>query len=184
MILNFSKNSNTEKGRSCCKIFFTKKSYEGKFKSHRNRKSTWHEMYRKVKESFWMKKLNTLEPEGLNTQNERKLKKIPAIERHRYNYNVMFLCICNCCSNVECNSNEEGRNSRNVWNLCYSFNSEIIRDYIYIYNPLSSMQKLVYSSEMVALFYFILDISNRISKIKQPLPKVLFLSYYFLWFDE
>ena len=42
------------------------------------------------------------------------------------------------------------------------------------------MQKLVYSSEMVALFYFILDISNRISKIKQPLPKVLFLSYYFL----
>ena len=74
-----------------------------------------------------MKKLSTLESEGLNTQYERKLKKIPAIERHSYNYNVMFLCICNC------NSNEEGRNSRNVWNLCYSFNSEIIRDYIYIY---------------------------------------------------
>ena len=36
--------------------------------------------------------------------------------------------ICNCCSNVECNSNEEGRNDRNVWNLCYSFNLVIIRD--------------------------------------------------------
>ena len=42
----------------------------------------------------------------------------------------MFLCICNCCSNVECNSNEEGRNGRNVWNMCYSSNLEIIRDYI------------------------------------------------------
>jgi hypothetical protein len=30
------------------------------------------EIYRKVKESFWMKKLNTLEPKGLNTQYERK----------------------------------------------------------------------------------------------------------------
>ena len=50
--------------------------------------------------------------------------------RHKYSYNVMFLC--NCCSTFECNSNEEGRNGRNVWNLCYSFNLEIIRDYIYI----------------------------------------------------
>ena len=43
------------------------------------------------------------------------------------------------------------------------------------------MQKLVYSSEMVALFYFILDISNRISKIKQPLPKVLFCHIIFFY---
>jgi hypothetical protein len=43
----------------------------------------------------------------------------------------MFLCIWNCCSNVECNSNEEGRNGRNIWNVCYSFNIYI---YIYIYN--------------------------------------------------
>ena len=30
------------------------------------------EIYRKVIESFWMKKLNTLEQEGLNAQYERK----------------------------------------------------------------------------------------------------------------
>jgi hypothetical protein len=29
------------------------------------------EIYRKVIESFWMKKLNTLESDGLNTQYER-----------------------------------------------------------------------------------------------------------------
>jgi hypothetical protein len=70
--------------------------------------------------------------DSIHNMNENK-KKSAAIEHHRYNYNVMFLCICNCCSNVECNSNEEGRNGLNVWNLCYSFNLEIIRDYIYIY---------------------------------------------------
>jgi hypothetical protein len=67
-----------------------------------------------------MKKLNTLEPKDSIHNMSDNEKKSAAIERHRYNYSVMFLCICNCCSNVECNSNEEGRNGRNVWNLCYT----------------------------------------------------------------
>ena len=53
--------------------------------------------------------------------NENKIKN-GGKERHKYNYNVMCLCICGCCSNVECNSNEEDRNERNVWNMCYSLN--------------------------------------------------------------
>ena len=67
-----------------------------------------------------MKKRNTLEPKDSMHNMSDNEKRFAAIERHRYNYSVMFLCICNCCSNVECNSNEEGRNGRNVWNLCYT----------------------------------------------------------------
>ena len=70
-------------------------------------------------------------------------KKSAAIERDRYNYDVMFLCICNCCSNVECNSNEEGRNGRNVLNLSYNFNLYII----YIYTKNSRLISDIYMSE-------------------------------------
>ena len=70
MILNFSKIRTLKKDDPAAKHLL-QKNHTKENLSHRNRKGTRHEIYRKVKESFWMKKLNTLESDGLNTQYER-----------------------------------------------------------------------------------------------------------------
>ena len=123
-------NSNIEKGRSCWKTFFTKKSCEEKLKCHRNRKGTRHGKLQESKNIYLDEKTEHFRIRRTQYTIWTKIKTSAAIERHRYYYNVMFLCIWNCCSNVECYSNEEGRNGRNIWNVCYSFNIYI---YIYIY---------------------------------------------------
>ena len=73
MILNLFEISNTEKGRSCCKTFFSQRNHtKENLKVVGIEKVLGTEIYRKVNESFWMKKINTLESEGLDTQYERK----------------------------------------------------------------------------------------------------------------
>ena len=132
-IHNFSKIRTLKKDDLVAKHCFTKKNHtKENLKVTGIEKVLGTKIYRKVKESSLdKKKLNTVEPEdSIHNMNENE--QIGCKERHKYNYNVMFLCICNCCSNVECNSNEVGRNGRNVWNMCYSINFYIYKNIIYI----------------------------------------------------
>ena len=72
MILNFSKIRTRKTDDPIAKHFLQRNHSSDNLKVFGIEKVFGTEIYRKVKESFWMKKLKTLEPEGLNTQFERK----------------------------------------------------------------------------------------------------------------
>ena len=101
---------------------------------------------------FFLFDIYRVYPVGFQYTIWTKINESTAIECHRYTYNVMFLCICNCCSNVECNSNEEGRNVRNVWNVCPRFNLYI---YIYIRERERERERLYVIRDLLRRYGFI-----------------------------